>query len=385
MSGQTANLEQGSGTGKSSFRPAGHFPTLDGWRAIAILTVMVHHAADSIKEAFPASRVANWVATFFHNQGRYGVNVFFGLSGFLICSRLLFELRKHGKINLRAFYTRRGFRILPPLILFLGIVGILGAVGIVPIRLGQWLAALAFCANYYFGPRTWYLGHFWSLAVEEHFYLLWPGVLVLLGVKRALRFGIVLAILVGAWRVCDLLAVKLPDGIFRTDTQLDGLMWGCVAAIVYEQQVWRLRIQKVTSGWRLSVCLFAGALVIGLSYWVAKTTFALPSGHFKTIFSPFVAFLVPFLLVATVLNPHDWIGVLLEFAPLQWVGRLSYSLYLWQQLFFAVDFWRSPSMAPLQSFPLNFVMAFLCAAVSYYFVEKRLVAVGSKISRSHFR
>jgi peptidoglycan/LPS O-acetylase OafA/YrhL len=360
-----------------------HFPTLDGWRAVAILVVMVHHASTSIRHVFPDSRVVGWIADQFHNHGRYGVNVFFGISGFLICSRLLSELRKRGRISLLGFYTRRAFRILPPLFFCLGVLGILGLARIVPIRLSEWLSALGFCANYHFSDHTWYLGHFWSLAVEEHFYLFWPGVLALLGVKRAFRVGLVLACLVAAWRFADSFFLQLPETASRTDTQLDGLMWGCVAAILYEQPSRRAFFKSATRGWRqvgwgvLTVC------TLSLVYLLVKSAFpALPQGSVKILVSPLVALLIPCLLVATVLNPRDWAGTILNLPPLQWIGRLSYSLYLWQQLFLVNDFWRSPRMIPLQSFPLNFVASIACAAASYYFLEKPLVALGGRISRS---
>jgi peptidoglycan/LPS O-acetylase OafA/YrhL len=86
----------------------GYLPTLDGWRAIAVLCVILFH--DSLHSYGVLS------TAWFHEHGSFGVDIFFGISGLLICSRLLEEEDKYGRISLRRFYVRRAFRILPPLL-----------------------------------------------------------------------------------------------------------------------------------------------------------------------------------------------------------------------------------------------------------------------------
>jgi peptidoglycan/LPS O-acetylase OafA/YrhL len=93
------------------------------------------------------------------------------------------------------------------------------------------------------------------------------------------------------------------------------------------------------------------------------------------------AFLVPLILVGTVLNPTMLFGRILETSPMRWVGRISYSLYIWQQLFM-VD-WKVPRPLPfgrIQEFPLNIVAVFVCATASYYLLERPLVALGHSLS-----
>jgi len=362
---------------------ADHLPTLDGWRAVAILSVMMHHGADSIRKQF-----GGWlgvIASEFYDHGRWGVNVFFGISGFLICSRLLGERRKYGDISLGGFYIRRASRILPPLLAFLAVVGVLGLAGIIPINVDHWLSALGFFADYYPGPQTWYVGHFWSLAIEEHFYLFWPLIVASFGVRRSLRIGIGLALIVGIWRSCDLVFEVFPNPppITRTDTQLDGLMWGCVFAILYSQPNWRAKLKSLTAGWQLAACLSLVAGVVGALILGSKAVGYLPrAGYFKVWASAPLAFVTPLLLVSTVLKPRGWLGRVLEFPPLQWVGRLSYSLYLWQQLFLVWNKWRAPAMSPMQNFPLNFALSLVCAIASYYLLERPVVAYGARLSRS---
>ena len=114
----------------------GYIPTLDGWRAIAITGVVLEHGGN---------RVLRWlghgVGTYLWDNGGHGVDLFFAISGLLICSRLLDEEKKFGHISLRGFYVRRACRILPPAILYLAVVGVLSLIGILTISKLDWFAA----------------------------------------------------------------------------------------------------------------------------------------------------------------------------------------------------------------------------------------------------
>src|SRR5579863_5096023 len=170
-------------------------PTLDGWRAVAIIGVVCAHIT------WPNPSLSN-----FFGNGALGVQLFFALSGFLITTRLLEEYDQTGRISWRNFYIRRAFRILPPaffVILALAILGLL--LHIIPMSTDQLAASAFFYRNYFAGKvgSSWYTGHFWSLAVEEHFYLLWPLILVAVGVIRGARTAIALAFAVFAWRILD--------------------------------------------------------------------------------------------------------------------------------------------------------------------------------------
>ena len=163
---------------------SGYIPTLDGWRAIAILMVLVDHA---LFFGFRASRVALWPVP--PALGLHGVNLFFALSGFLITSRLLEEWRVTGAISLRGFYIRRAFRILPAALLVLAATATLGLVGLIPVSRMEVLGAVFFFRNYlpgasYPDATGFFTEHYWSLAVEEHFYLAWPALLLLTLRKR---------------------------------------------------------------------------------------------------------------------------------------------------------------------------------------------------------
>src|SRR5437016_2886848 len=106
---------------------AGHLPTLDGWRGVAVCMVVVYHASSS----------------HLSHVGSLGVSIFFALSGLLICNRLLAEFDRHGRIDLRSFYVRRAFRILPPALVFLAVLAVL-----TPATPGELGACVLFWRNY---------------------------------------------------------------------------------------------------------------------------------------------------------------------------------------------------------------------------------------------
>ena len=213
----------------------GYLPTLDGWRAIAIVAVLLDHTVEySGLGHYPK------LLSLTHT-GPNGVSLFFAISGFLICSRLLEEKRAFGQISLRGFYIRRACRILPPAMFYLLVIGALSLCGLIIVSPGEWWSSALFFRNYLPGDwinRGWggYTIHYWSLAVEEHFYFLWPAALVFLGKKRARWFALSLAFAVAAWRTWDFnrhwFDRLIPGLLFgsRTDVRMDALLLGCVAA-----------------------------------------------------------------------------------------------------------------------------------------------------------
>src|SRR5260370_12733312 len=151
-------------------------PVRDGWRGVAIALVLVHHV---VRGFYATEDAYSQSAT---RYGAFGVDIFFGLSGLLITKLLLEEWHGAGAFQLPQFYIRRVFRILPPYLVFLAVVT----------AFGWWSTKLEFTSSLFFfrnylphrlaGPYT---GHLWSLAVEEHFYLIWPGLLALSGALRS--------------------------------------------------------------------------------------------------------------------------------------------------------------------------------------------------------
>jgi peptidoglycan/LPS O-acetylase OafA/YrhL len=348
----------------------GYIPTLDGWRAVAIIAVMASHAGHSYSAPRGQDSFFDRIAS-----GTHGVNLFFAISGLLITSRLVEEWDTAGYVSLKRFYTRRAFRILPPALLYLGVVALLGALGLLPVVSEELVAAAFFFRNYLpaiLGPNGagFFTSHYWSLGVEEHFYLFWPALLILAGRKRALPVAIVIAILVAVWRHVEtwreimLYNAIQPNYFVRTDTRLDAIMWGAVAALALARPEIRAAIERYLST-LVIVALFAlyGAIVYRYG---TRPTF-------------WEAAIVPIIVVSTVLRPRSVLGRVLEHPALRWIGRLSYSLYLWE--FFFVYYHDVPiTLGIWQSFPVNLVAAIVCAAGSYYLVERPLVRIGHRIA-----
>jgi peptidoglycan/LPS O-acetylase OafA/YrhL len=354
----------------STAAPRGYLPTLDGWRAIAILGVMVTHGTDALLAPGAPFADPHWYT--FTRYGAKGVELFFGISGFLICSRLLEEHEWRGGISLKGFYIRRFLRILPPYAVYLVVVGALAALGSIALAPGEMLHSALFLRNYWPAspPTGWFTAHLWSLAVEEHFYLLWPGLLVLFVPERAIGKAIALALLIAAWRfaVFHWPSIDPVNPIVsrfeRTDLRLDALLWGCVIALVYRRPVWRERLARLltTPAWAVVV----GVLIIDI---VLPPPFALV----------WQAILIPLVLLGTVLHPGGSAGRLLETKPMRWVGRISYSLYLWQSLFL-VAFGVARPFGIAQQLPLSLALVFAFAAASYYWVERPMIRLGHRLA-----
>lgn len=347
----------------------GYLPTLDGWRAVAIMAVILDHMVTwQLQLAHPTLFA-------FTRIGPNGVSLFFAISGFLICSRLLEEEDATGKISLRGFYIRRASRILPAALTYLAIIGLLSLAGFILVSPWDWWSSILFFRNY-LPPdmirRGWggYTVHYWSLAVEEHFYLLWPGILVFAGRKQAQYVASLLAVTVSIWRWWDFhhhwMDKHIPGLLFgsRTDVRLDGLLMGCLAALLLAGPRFRSwTIRKL--GWPMwSVCI---TLYIGLQ--------VLSRHHYYSIWE---SALLAVIVVWTVLNPSTWVGHVLENPAMRWVGRLSYSLYLWQELFAASQAKYPVSL--VQRLPLNLIWLFLVATLCYQFIERPMIRLGHRLA-----
>jgi peptidoglycan/LPS O-acetylase OafA/YrhL len=151
----------------------------------------------------------------------------------------------------------------------------------------------------------------------------------------------------------------------RTDLRLDGLLWGCCAGILFEN----LRRRGALCFQVPEIALWAA---IGLD--VLYLTRGVPTG---AIWSP--ALLAVFIIL-TVLHPAWKTSRVLDFPVLQWIGRISYSLYIWQQLFL-VPSWEAHPLGRLQLFPLNLLASLVCAIFSYFVIEQPAIRFGRSLIR----
>jgi peptidoglycan/LPS O-acetylase OafA/YrhL len=347
-----------------------YIPTLDGWRAIAILIVILCHGSEGLNAFLQLPAIFS--GAYAKQLGREGVNIFFALSGFLITTRLISEERTFGIISIKSFYIRRIFRILPAAFFYISVIGLLSINNIIHITLNRWLSTVFFLANYTSEQGSWYLGHFWSLAVEEHFYFFWPfAFLLLLKTDRRLMFVVILSCVIALWRAIDFKYhfSQTSPAIFwgRTDTQLDNILFGALLALGYANVKYNGHLNK-----------FLSSSVVTMLALVFVLITLLPSLNWKVEFLLITvkAMIIPLIILGTVINHKSIMGIILESKPLTFLGKISYSLYLWQQLFVVSIENKVSSLYFLQSFPFNILVAVICAIFSYYLIEKPLIKVG---------
>lgn len=329
----------------------GYRPALDGVRGVGILLVMGAHFGLGLPQG-----------------GRIGVTLFFALSGYLITALLLAERRFSGRIDLRAFWIRRGRRLLPAL--FVLITAFLayhlvrgGFRQAVPAA----LLTTFYLANYAdnFGVNLGLLSHTWSLAVEEQFYLWWPLALILL-LRWRPRFAGPLVVL-AALSLAGLNVLSIVTGIIVPNpfARGDALLGGAALAI--------LGIGSVR--WALPLGL-GGAMLVSL----------LPG-------NPAWIYLVAAALGALVVAGAE--GSILAWRPLVFVGKISYSLYLWHQPAERILAAFLPAFPRPVTIAIDTVVSLALALASYYIVEARFrhrsspvgpargLAPGQDSARSH--
>ncbi len=343
---------------------------LDGLRALSIALVICAHVAYMPNGPLPGEATRLFPGP--HVLGAVGVDVFFAISGFLITTLLLRERSERGSISLRGFYWRRAVRILPPLLAYLGVLALLDGAGLLAIVARDWLAALTYTVNFIPGVTV-PLGHLWSLSVEEHFYFLWPLLLVLAGIERSgiVAIGCLLAQPALRW-----LLYRYGQGVvdidYATFTRLDTIACGCLLAILAHRSG---SLRHGASGGRRLLDRAAAALDrhAALGFGVGATLLVLSivvlshSGKYMIVARPFVdAMAIGLVLWTTSRHPALLAARVLNWAPLAWIGRLSYSLYLWQQLFLDpthADRW-------VCQFPQNILLPLAAAALSHYAIER---------------
>jgi peptidoglycan/LPS O-acetylase OafA/YrhL len=197
-------------------------PSLDGLRAISIEFVFIAHLTGT--RHYPGALAP------LGKLGEFGVRVFFVISGYLITSILLTELRQKARISLPRFYFRRTLRLFPASYAYILVIAILAAKHLVNLERWDLTYAITYTMNYH-EARGWSLGHLWSLGVEEQFYLLWPLTLRALGPLRSVR------VLIGFVVAEPLLRLASPyvGSAFNFLVWSDALATGCLLAILREE------------------------------------------------------------------------------------------------------------------------------------------------------
>jgi peptidoglycan/LPS O-acetylase OafA/YrhL len=343
----------------------GYLPSLDGWRAIAILGVIAVHDPTIVLRGHSL----RWL----QDYGGNGVNLFFAISGVLICSRILEEESLTGRFHLKLFYIRRIFRIQPAALVYLAVIGLLTLCGILHEHAKYWFGALLLYQNFLFHPdrateiQGFFTGHFWTLAVEEHFYLLISLALFIIKKHRLAIFTAAFLLVKIGHKIGIYYA---PDALIRrTYWQIQLLLLPSLAALLLrEPQVRTAVVRWMKPGWVLlltgSACVLAGLRSAALVESILLYAFT-------------------FWVVSTMLHPLSWTTRALEWRPLRFIGRISYSIYLWHVLFFSTKIGPPVSshlLLMLSERPWKYVCAFAVATASYYLIEKPFVRMGHRLA-----
>ena len=358
----------------TSVRPAssqGYIPALDGLRAVAILLVLAAHAG--LDRLVP---------------GAFGVTLFFFISGYLITRQLLVALAARGRIGFGGFYLRRVLRLMPAGLVYVVLAGLAyvaagGSIG----ALG-WLSAVFYGANLYdvwVGYRSTLPGvrHpfniLWSLAIEEHFYFVWPLLLTVAWRWRFLAAGLVaLCLAVLAWRfwlfghctwafssVCGRLQANPAwryNRVYQgTDTRIDSIAWGALLAVLDERRPGWAWARVARPGWICGLCLLA-------------VSFALHGEFARQVVRTSVQGLALLLLFPALLYRRSLAQRWLSLPPALLVGRLSYSLYLWHWGAFALAD-RVAGADRVLWLGVGLPLSLLAAALSYHYVELPMIAL----------
>ena len=325
---------------------------LDGVRAIAVLMVLLGHAAGLPQ--FPAAARELLVL----DIARFGVAIFFVLSGFLITTLLIDERDRRGSVSLRDFYLRRTIRIFPAAYLYIACAALVASIGWATLKPGDLLHALTYTMDYHH-DRGWTLGHLWSLAVEEQFYLLWPLLFLWSGKRAVVVVGVIIALAplvrVVAW-------MRWPQAHIGIDEEFqyvaDSLATGCLAALL----VHRFGKERLANAIPAVAYPLAALVALGAASFSEWPSFYLPVG------ATLVNIAIAVCLLGVVFRVNAGIDRVLNSRVAVFVGTISYSLYLWQQIFLA----RNSPLAR-EMLPLAVALPFLVACISYFAVEKPLI------------
>ena len=331
-----------------------YIPSLDGLRAISVLIVMLSHFVTNM---FP---------------GGFGVYVFFVISGFLIARQFFVEQEATSSIGMTNFYLRRFFRLYPVALVFTATVVALYLAQGKTVDWWQPASALFYFSNYYFASfidpsqEVMPLVIFWSLSVEEHFYLLFPTVFLLAkGAPRRLGF-IVLGVIVGALALRLGMAIRHPELIgsyyfyYRSEFRMDSIAYGVGVAALCATEWGRSFLARLANPVTL---VAAGAIVLFCLLY--REPFFRETWRYSLVGLAIAAALVSVLFSARL----GWVQRLLNMRLPVYIGKLSYSLYLWHFLVLYLTGPLGDDLPRPALIVLNFALSFAVSSASYHWLE----------------
>lgn len=339
---------------------------LDGWRGIAVLAVLFGHAVHfrfgrlfpqkTVREvleqsaASPFELVGYVINRLAWAASTSGVYVFFAISGYIISLLLIREQQRHGAISIKAFYIRRAFRILPAFICYVTTCCVLRQMGEIQFATSELFAVFTFTANLDFWNVGWFFTHIWSLSVEEQFYIVWPISVSLLPERMRSPILITLSVLFGALTIAG---IPVKHAVSFHCIAL-GALYACNAT--FRELIGR------ASGW-------SGFIIASLFITMQPNLMSL-----ALLYRAMQAVL-PLVIVYLVFSSRDVNGLksIIESNPFRSIGLISYSLYLWQQLFLAFPDSYLMWVPSLWLLPV-------VAVLSYWVVEVPCIRMGRSLA-----
>ena len=346
---------------------AGYVPSLDGLRAFSILLVVASHLG-------------------LHNilPGGFGVTVFFFISGFLITRLMFAEVIRTGSLKLDRFYGRRFLRLAPALLLMIAVTAVVVSTQLRQVPWQEISAALFYYANYYiyYHPDLHLpIRAMWSLAIEEHYYLAYPFIFALL-VRRPEKLLMLLAALcvaVLAWRTVLILVLDVPTTppdpgepytYLASDCRVDSILFGAMLAVCTQMDWGRALIVRIVNWPMFVVCAIA-----------LLASFAVRSPEFRETARYSIQSATLFVLFACCLfgRQFDLMRRILETPMMLWVGRVSYSLYIWHLAVVSAMKWQFAGGAGWEWALPSVPAIFAVAALSYYVVERPVSRIRARL------
>lgn len=347
------------------------YPSINGLRAISILIVIIYHlslmhtAQFAVEHTFVVSAFIQ-----FFTDGHLAVNIFFLLSGFLITSLLLWEELETKHISLKKFYARRFLRITPAYYFLLLVYFVLQQLHFISFTPASWLTALTY-TKYFNWQNDWLTAHAWTLSIEENFYLIWP--LIFLSGPQLRKWACFLLI-ASAPLVRTYIYYYPISWIdeFSIFTRIDAVATGCMFAL-YKDEI----IAQLSNHWKK---YFYGSICVlfFLSYLPQAFTF-IGIVEINKLFIPLglthgtlANAAIGIILFYSLFGPQGVWFKFLNLKVMNYIGLISYSLYLWQQILV------SESRIWITQFPQNIFILFFVASCSYYFIEKPFMKLKSR-------
>lgn len=332
-----------------------HLPGLDGLRGVSIALVLLGHLSLSL--SFGAHRWIEPLAL----VSPLGVTMFFVLSGFLITRLLVRERANAGRISLRRFYARRALRIIPASYFFVGVIALLAGLRVLALQPWDISCALLYVMDFHH-DRAWYLGHYWSLSVEEQFYLVWPPIVTFLSVRTAIVLALVILALADLVPTVGFALLPSWNRQLQPPNGTAPIAIGCLLALHFDRlaamRFWR------SAGWPIALVF---AEVIDVHFLNANRRI-----HGLQLV---IQLLVAAVILRSVNITDDFFGKILKSRAAVTLGILSYSLYIWQELFLGV-----PGKHWWTVFPASLLGVLAAGTASHFLIERPFLRLKARFA-----